>query len=79
MTVSLKVRSRALSLGMNQDKNHPHIFTHPDLPTHFDFSAIHPDKVLLAVWQRAVEHGKNLKVRAIVKELQANKEFFVSD
>ena len=78
-TVSLKIRSKALALGMKQDTKHPLIFTHSDLPTHFDLSATNPDKIILAIWNKAIEHGKNLKVRSIVKELQENKEFFVSD
>ena len=45
-------------------------FKHPLInDVTFDFSAIDPEKLLLALWQRGIKQGKRLKAKAIVDEL----------
>jgi hypothetical protein len=74
-----KVTQAAIRLGMTTHKNLPHIFFHPDIPNQmFDLSATDPSKIMLTIWKRGIEHGKNEKVKAICRELKENKEFFIT-
>ena len=65
------VRDETRAMGFTEVRSG--VFYHPDLGMEFDFSATAPGKVLRAVWNTAVKHGKNLKVRAIKRELTEEK------
>ena len=64
-----KLRIEAEKLGFVELDGSNGFFKHPLLDWTFDFTATDPNKLILAVWLKAVEHGKTLKARAITQEL----------